>query len=269
MPGTDSTADPHADPYDDPYGDPDLVTLYDGDNPDGVDHAYYRSLADLSDARTVIDLGCGTGLLTRSLATDGRHVIGVDPSPTMLTYARAQPGSDTVTWIDGDASSLPATATADLVVCTGNAIMHISPQALPATLDAVVRALRPGGLLAFETRNPAHRAWEHWTRDATYGERTTHLGRLREWLEVTSSSGGRVTFDTHTVLPDGDERVSTSVLHFRDEGTLRAQLSAAGFGDVRVVGGWRGEPVTETSRILVVTAVRRSPHTPEGTSIGP
>lgn len=42
-------------------------------------------------ARTIIDLGCGTALLTRPLATPGRTVIGFDPSRTMLDHARRSP----------------------------------------------------------------------------------------------------------------------------------------------------------------------------------
>lgn len=80
----------------DPYRDPDLVTLYDTDNPAGRDHRYYRELADALGARTVVDLGCGTGLLTRALATGTPRVTGVDPSPTMLDFARRQPGSERV-----------------------------------------------------------------------------------------------------------------------------------------------------------------------------
>src|SRR5215471_5521817 len=86
---------------DDPYRDVDLVELYDLDNPGGEDHAYYRALADELNARSIVDLGCGTGLLTRSLAWPGRVVTGVDPSRTMLEYARSQPGSGAVTWIHG------------------------------------------------------------------------------------------------------------------------------------------------------------------------
>ncbi|GAB3750523.1 ubiquinone/menaquinone biosynthesis C-methylase UbiE [Microlunatus parietis] len=33
-------------------------------------------------------------------------MIGVDPSPTMLGYARRQPGAEAVTWIDGDAAAV-------------------------------------------------------------------------------------------------------------------------------------------------------------------
>jgi SAM-dependent methyltransferase len=126
----------------DPYRDPDLVELYDLDNPGGEDHAYYRALADELDAQSVIDLGCGTGLLTRSLAKPGRTVIGVDPSRTMLDYARRQPSAESVTWIHGDASALAPTGTADLAICTGNAIMQVAPEELLSTLTSVARALR-------------------------------------------------------------------------------------------------------------------------------
>jgi SAM-dependent methyltransferase len=241
---------------DDPYRDADLVELYDVDNPGGEDHAYYRSLADGIDARTIIDLGCGTGLLTRSLVAPGRTVIGVDPSHTMLDFARRQPGSDSVAWIYGDAAALPATATADLAICTGNAIMHIGPDELPSTLTSLAGALRPGGTLSFESRNPADRAWERWTPEATYSERDTPVGRLREWLEVTDVDDGRVVFDAHNVFPDGEVRMYTSVLFFRSADEFATELSRAGFTDIVCSGDWRGGPVENGSRILLFRARR-------------
>lgn len=241
---------------DDPYQDADLVELYDQDNPDGEDHAYYRALADEIDARSIIDLGCGTGLLTRSLAGPGRTVIGVDPSRTMLDYARRQPGSEAVTWIDGDASALAPAAAADLAICTGNAIMHIGPRQLPSTLASLRDALRPGGTLSFESRNPAYRGWERWTPEATYGERDTPAGHLREWLEVTEVGDGRVVFDAHNVFPDGEDRVYTSVLYFRTAEEFRQELDSAGFTDIAWVGGWDGAPALDSSRFFVFRARR-------------
>ena len=240
---------------DDAYRDVDLVGLYDLDNPDGEDHAYYRALADEVDARSIVDVGCGTGLLTRSLAGPGRTVIGVDPSRTMLDYARQQPGSESVTWIHGDAGALAPTGTADLAICTGNAIMHVG-QELPSTLTSLAGALRSGGTLSFETRNPSDRGWERWTREATYGERVTPIGHLREWLEVTDVSDGRVVFDAHNVFPDGEDRVYTSVLFFRTAEELERELALAGFTDVGWTGDWHGAPVDDKSRFFVLRARR-------------
>jgi 2-polyprenyl-3-methyl-5-hydroxy-6-metoxy-1,4-benzoquinol methylase len=239
---------------DDPYRDPDLVALYDVDNPGGADHRYYRSLADEVGAREIIDLGCGTGLLTRSLATPERTVTGVDPSRTMLDHARRQPRAELVTWIHGNASAIAPTGTADLAVCTGNTIMHIDPQELPSALTSLAGALRPGGLLSFESRNPAYREWEQWTPEATYGERDTPVGHLREWLEVTKVDGGQVVFDAHNVFPDGTDRVYTSVLFFRSAQELRHELAAVGFTDVTWYGDWHGGPATENSPVLVFRA---------------
>lgn len=240
----------------DPYRDEQLVELYDGDNPPGDDHEYFRTVASRIGATKIIDFGCGTGHLTRTLATAGRSVIGVDPSPTMLGYARRQSGAGSVTWIDGGAESIREDGDADLVISSGNSIMHVAPEELPGVLRAIAAALRPGGLITFESRDPGARAWEQWGRDATYGERDTPFGRLREWLEVISVEGGRVEFDAHNVFADGRTEVFTSVLWFRTAAELVAELEAAGFTDVDVRGGWHGEPIGSDTRLFVITAAR-------------
>jgi 2-polyprenyl-3-methyl-5-hydroxy-6-metoxy-1,4-benzoquinol methylase len=231
-----------------------LVDLYDLDNGDGVDHEYFRALADELKAAKIVDLGCGTGLLTRSLATAGREVIGIDPSRTMLNYARKQPGAADVTWIDGDATAVAQTGDVDLVLSTGNTMMHVSPEDLPAVLAALAGALKAGGVISFESRNPAARAWEQWGRDATYGERDTSIGHLIEWLEVTEVDNGRVVFDAHNVFEDGRDAVYTTTLFFRTAEELTAGLQGAGFGGIDIRAGWRGEPLAEDSRLLVFRA---------------
>lgn len=241
---------------DDPYGDADLVTLYEADNPAGRDHEYYRALADEIQARTIIDLGCGTGLLTRSLAAPGHTVIGVDPSATMLGFARRQPGASAVRWTQGDAAAIPQTGDADLVVCTGNAIQHISTDELPAAFTNIAGALRPGGTVSFESRNPSFREWERWTPHATAGERQTPFGHLREWLEATRVEGERVVFDAHNIIDGGPDRVLTSVLYFRTADEFTQHLESSGFGQIEVAGDWDRGPVTDTSPLLVVRAVR-------------
>ena len=237
----------------DPYGDEQLVELYDLDNEPGDDHDYYLALADELKAKKILDLGCGTGLLTRAFAAPGREIIGIDPSKTMLTYARRQPNAEAITWLEGDATAIAPSADVDLAVSTGNTIMHIED--LPSALNALAAALKPGGTLSFESRNPTARAWEHWGRDATYGERDTSIGHLVEWMEVTSVDNGRVTFDAHNVFEDGRAVVLPNVLYFRPADEITADLQTAGFSNITLHGGWHQEP-PENARLLVFRATK-------------
>jgi len=55
---------------------------------DGPDHDFYRSVADEYEAESILDLGCGTGILTVTFAQESRTVVGIDPSEAMLAFAR-------------------------------------------------------------------------------------------------------------------------------------------------------------------------------------
>jgi SAM-dependent methyltransferase len=237
--------------------DPRLVALYDEDNPDGPDHDYFRMLARSLDARTVVDLGCGTGLLTVTLARPGVRVVGVDPDAAMLDQARHRPGADRVEWVLGDATVLGAPA-ADLVLMSGNVAQLIPDHDWPGTLAHILGALRSGGTLAFDSRNPGARAWTRWNPQATRTVRDTPGGPLTEWLEVTGVTGDRtVTFDAHNVFArSGQHLVYTDTLVFRDVGELTGDLERAGFLVAHVRGGWRAEPVHPDASVLVVEAVR-------------
>jgi SAM-dependent methyltransferase len=182
------------------YVDPRLVALYDLANPRGADGDFYIQLAADLQAHTILDLGCGTGLLTREFAIDDRQVIGIDPAPAMLAVARRKPDAERVQWIEGDSSAL-GTPNADLVVMTGNvAQVFLDDTDWATTLHNIYAALRPGGYLAFESRNPEARAWEQWTRDATYTQSVTPDGPLEEWLEVVSVHDGCVRMEGHNVF---------------------------------------------------------------------
>mgnify|MGYP001163295927 FL=1 len=242
------------------YVDPRLVALYDAANPPGEDHAFYLRLADRLATRVIVDLGCGTGLLTRALAREGRRVIGVAPAPAMLAAARRGPGAERVEWVEGDSGALGAWG-ADLAVMTGNvAQVFLEDELWLRTLRDLRRALRPGGRLAFESRNPAARAWEGWNRAQTFTRSETPAGPLEEWLELVSVGDGRVHFQGHNAfLATGEVLVVDSVLRFRTPEELRGSLEAAGFAVEEVHGDWRGAPLTEASPLIIVVARRDGP----------
>ena len=239
------------------YTDPRLVELYDIENPRGADTDFYVRLAADLDARCILDLGCGTGLLTRELAVGDRRVVGVDPSPAMLAFARRQPGADRVRWVEGYSDSL-GTPEADLVVMTGNvAQVFLDDHEWDATLRDIHAALRPGGHLAFESRNPDDRAWKRWNREATYERFDSPHGPMECWQELVGVGGGRVRFEDHNVFAaTGEVVVTSSELRFRSPAELTDSLTGAGFTVEHVYGGWDRGPVVGTSRVMVFVARR-------------
>ncbi|MFI6602870.1 class I SAM-dependent methyltransferase [Nonomuraea sp. NPDC050536] len=107
----------------------------------------------------VLDVGCGTGYLTRVLSPvvgpSGR-VTGLDPSPGMIEHARGR-APDNCDYVVGEAQALEfADGSFDLVVST-LAVHHVPPGARGAAVREMFRVLRPGGkLLIAETRLPGN-----------------------------------------------------------------------------------------------------------------
>jgi SAM-dependent methyltransferase len=240
------------------YVDPRLVELYDIENPRGPDTDFYLGLAAELDAHRILDLGCGTGLLTRTLATAGRQVIGIDPAPAMLAFARQQPGAERVRWVEGDAGTLGARE-ADLLVMTGNvAQVFLDDTDWVATLAAIHAALRPGGYLAFESRNPEDRGWERWNRAASYAQFDSPNGPMESWVELVSVGHGRVSFEGHNVFAaTGEVVVVKSELRFRGLEELTRSLTDMGFTMERLYGDWNKGPLLSTSRIMIFVARRK------------
>lgn len=117
-------------------------------------------------AHDVVDLGAGTGGLTRSLAGRGLAVTAVEPSATMRAALRvALPG---VRVLEGTGEAVPLrTASADAVFCA-QAWHWVDPAAGSAE---VARVLRPGGRLGL--------IWHTRDESGPWGRRLGQLLRPR------------------------------------------------------------------------------------------
>jgi SAM-dependent methyltransferase len=213
------------------FEDPRLVQVYDAIEGDRRDlEVYVEVVAELG-ARSVLDIGCGTGTFACLLACRGIDVVAVDPARASLEFARAKPGADAVCWLHGDATTLPPLAV-DAAFMTGNvAQVFLTDDDWAATLRGTRDALRPGGHLVFETRDPARRAWERWTPELTRSVvDVPGVGVVEDWGELTEVSGNFVTFRSETAFRrDGVVVESSSTLRFRDRPEIEASLAAAGF----------------------------------------
>ena len=225
------------------FADPRLASVYDAFDGGREDLDFYLALADEVGARTVVDVGCGTGSLAVRLAASGRTVVGVDPAEASLDVARGKPGADKVSWVHGDATVLPSLGLgADLAVMTGNvAQVFVTDEAWAETLRAIGSALRPGGRLAFETRRPERRAWEGWAADTEpFTLDVPGVGVVERRLAVTAVELPLVSFRyTYRFASDGDVGgggsgggssvvTSDSTLRFRSRDEVESSLAACG-----------------------------------------
>jgi ubiquinone/menaquinone biosynthesis C-methylase UbiE len=106
----------------------------------------------------VLELACGSGLVTLPVAAEGPEVTGVDLVRPMLEQARkkAEAQGLNIRWVEADARSLRLDTHYRFIFLTGNAFQaFLRREDQEALLASVKRHVAPGGVFAFETRNPS------------------------------------------------------------------------------------------------------------------
>ncbi|HEV2770538.1 MAG TPA: methyltransferase domain-containing protein [Solirubrobacteraceae bacterium] len=152
----------------------------------------------------VLDVGCGTGIVTAAAAARGARATGADVAEGMLAVARERhPGLE---FVVADAEALPFSAGAFEAVVAGLVVNH-----LPAPQRAVTefaRVLAPGGRVAVAV-------WDHPERAPLFGELTA----------AVADTG----VDVHATLPPGPDPY-----RYADDGEMRGLLGAGGLVDVEL-----------------------------------
>jgi len=183
----------------------------------------YFELIDLPHAAAVLDLGCGTGVVTRAIAARTRGTVtGVDQSPHFIATARRRATEEglgeRVELAVGDAHELDFTAASFDAVVAHTLVSHVrDPRAV---LGQAARVTRPGGTVAVFDGDYA---------SLTFGSADAELGQAMELaLQATIMSSPRVMRELPRLLPEAGLRLVATQAHvYAEAGSGRFMLDLA------------------------------------------
>jgi SAM-dependent methyltransferase len=242
--------------------------------------AFYQGFIE-RDGQPALDLGCGTGRLLLPLVRAGLDVDGCDLSADMLALCRERAERD------GLAPNLYQQAFHELdlprtyrtiFICDSFGIGGNREQNMEA-LRRCGRQLAPGGVLVFNTYLPDDdpESWNSWLPDR-------RAALPEAWPETDlrkrAADGDEIAISSRLVALDPLALRQTRQIRARlwregeiiaeEEGTLqeylhcyhdvRLMLASAGFADVAVLGGYRGDPATAEDTMVTFVARKEDPH---------
>ena len=197
----------------------------------------------------ILDLACGHGRHANRLAALGHTVIGIDRQPGFLEIARCQAADMgvNVDYHQSDMRRIDFVDEFDRVLLIFTAFGYFDDEGNLQVLRDVARALKPGGLLAFDSPS-----------------RDTFL--KRQPFNVIEKDGNllidRDSFDPVTgrstnrriVIRDGVRRDKPFSIRLYSPTEVRALLDQAGLKLHGFYGGWAGTPLTSGDHRMVVVA---------------
>lgn len=212
--------------------------------------------------RTVLDLACGTGSLTRELALRGYELIGVDRSPEMLAEAAEKNrGAAPIEpiFLCQSMEKLDLYGTVDACVCCLDSVNYVTdPKKLAQAFERVHLFLVPGGLFLFDVNSPEKlegldgQVFLDETDDAYCVWRAEYSRRSR----VCSYFMDLFRLDAATGQWDRGEELHRERAYTCEE--LTAFLEAAGFRQIRRYGELKMRPPGPGEQRVFFTARKGS-----------
>ena len=208
------------------------------------------SLLGLDRPKKILDLACGFGRHTNRLAALGHSMTGIDITPGFLEIARqdAAQRNVEVQYQQGDMRSISFEDEFDYVMLLFTAFGYFSDEENLKVMINVGNALKPGGLLIFDTPN----------RDA-------FLKEMRPFIVVEKEGNlmiDRISFDSlqgriynkRIVFRDGVRKDKPYFTRLYNPNELKPLINQAGLELHRLYGGWDAKEFSSSAHRIVVIA---------------
>ena len=226
-----------------------------GEVSEGGDTELAQNLA--AERSTVLDLGCGTGMLTELLYRAGFDMIGIDNSEEMLELAmrkRERSGSD-ILYLLQDMREFELYGTVGAVCSVCDSLNYMLEDAdMVKVFSLVNNYLYPGGVFVFDF-NTVYK-YEQVIGDATIAENRNDCSFIWENYYDAGSQVNEYDLTVFVREPEGDRFRRFTETHYQRGytlGQMKGFLEEAGLLFVRALDAdTHGEVRAESERIYVI-----------------
>ena len=177
------------------------------------------------EAKSCLDMGCGTGVLCRILNNHGIGAAGMDLSEGMIAIAREE--SPEIPYAVGDMVTYVPERQFDMVTCTGDALNHIgSLSDVQKIFQNVYSWLNPGGYFVFDILNENEVSTSE-PFEMDFSE------TVRVWFQMTCPAHRQVNLKIR-VFENGELQFEENIQEtVHDPAVICEMLRSAGFGEIR------------------------------------
>lgn len=222
---------------------------------------WMKSLFKITNDSTVADFGCGPGLYSSRLASEGARVMGIDFSKRSIDYA-VQDAKDKnlkIEYICGDYLEFRSSRKFNLIIMVMCDFCALSPSQRASLLAIFHDHLEDDGKIAFDVyslnafqkRKELNICEENllngfWSQNRYFGFQNT-----MKYEEE------KVVLDKYTIIEEDREQVVYNWLQYFALDSLSSELAANGFGRIQAYGDIAGAPFLESNDEFAIVAVKR------------
>jgi len=229
-----------------------IVAVYDYIFPLNIQQIdFVEDVLEDTNAYNMLEIGCGTGTLTKALSKSFKNVEGADLDAEMVDKARSKYPELTFKVMDMlKINEFYTENQFDALVCFGNTLVHLpNKKTIAEFLRRSLTVLKLEGKLLIQIIN-YDRVLDQQIKNLPTIE-NEHIQFIRDYELVN----GMIEFKTKLMIKSTGEQVINSVdLVPLRKTELEILLKETGYSNIRFYGGFNKEPLNEKSIPLVVEA---------------